>query len=99
MQVILNNKDLINAMKRFFIFIIILLCSSTLQAEVKVLCLDEGKCVKVDNNSVHPGSLSGASLAELQSFIKFLSAMALDEGIIVSSPPDTDDRNLLNEYF
>ena len=86
-------------MKAIAFFLFFLLFSTILSAEVKVLCLGEGECVKVNNNFVHPGSLSGASLAELQSFIKFLSAMALDEGIIVSSPSDTDDRNLLNEYF
>ena len=86
-------------MKAIAFFLFFLLFSTILSAEVKVLCLGEGECVKVNNNFVHPGSLSGASLAELQNFIQWLSTMAVDEGIIVSSPPDTDDRNLLNGYF
>ena len=51
-------------MKLFFLFLYVVLFSTTIHAEVEVLCLGEKEFVGIDRNVVHPGSLSGASETE-----------------------------------
>ena len=57
-------------MKSVLFFLYVVLFSTTIHAEVKVLCLGEGECVTLENY-VHPGSLSGASEAEKEDYKKW----------------------------
>ena len=74
-------------MKSIFIFLYVLLFSTTIHAKVEVLCLGEGECVSIDRNAVHPGSLSGASYQEKLEYFNWLKNQAEPYGI---TPPAVD---------
>ena len=62
-------------MKSVLFFLYVVLFSTTIHAEVKVLCLGEGECVTLENY-VHPGSLSGASTDQKINYLKWYEGIA-----------------------
>jgi len=68
-------------MKSVLFFLYVVLFSSTIHAKVEVLCLGEGECITVGNNSIHPGSLSHASYQQKLDYLEFLKRNAKQLGL------------------
>ena len=60
-------------LKSIFLFLVVILFSTTIHAEVEVLCLGEGECISVKRNYIHPGSLSNASYQQKLDYLEFLN--------------------------
>ena len=71
-------------MKSAFLFLYVLLFSTTIQAKVEVLCLGEGECVSLENY-IHAGSLSHASLQQRLDYIEFLIDHAAELGLDIDA--------------